>query len=350
MTIGYETTDNHSVIAVNYPAALLRLSVREGIASADILANTDFTAETLESAKGFVPFAVYEQMIGNAYRHIKKPFLGLLLGADLGLTTHGMLGIAALSSLTYGDAIQLTARFFKCRFPVIECQYKETDDSIVLELQENITITEVKPFLIESIYASLREVSKLLIGDYCEKITFEFDFPEPNYPKHYRQTLGNNLRFNQPVNRMVVPKKIKSFALKMAEPLTRELAEKSCEKVLEHFPQQSSIAEKIRLLLKCDGHELLNFTFPQMEKIAITLNMSPRTLRRRLKLEGTCLQGLVDEIRKKLALRYLTETQLSITQISSQLDFNDASYFSKSFKRWVGVSPKKYRETPLADY
>ena len=345
MTIGNTTITSHNMIAANYPAALLRLCLRDGMCPHDILKNTQYSIEEFQSAKGFIPFEHYKQMILNAYQGLNNPSLGLQLGSELGLTTHGMLGIAALSSLTYGDAIQLTARFFKCRFPLIECHYTETDDAITLELHESISIAEVKPFLIESIYASLRGVSKLLIADYCEKIIFEFDFPEPDYKKHYVKILGHNLRFNQPVNRMLVPRDIKLVALKMAEPLTRELAEKSCEKVLEHFPEKISITEKIRSILNCDEHELLDFTFPQMENIAVSLNMSPRTLRRRLKLEGTCLQDLVDEVRKKLAVRYLTETELSITQISSQLDFNDASYFSRSFKRWLGVSPKKYRES-----
>lgn len=345
MTIGNTTIASHNMIAVNYPAALLRLCLRDGMSPHAILKNTQYSIEEFQSAKGFIPFEHYKQMIFNAYQGLNNPSLGLQLGSELGLTTHGMVGVAALASLTYGDAIQLTARFFKCRFPVIECHYKETADVITLELHENISIAEVKPFLIESIYGSLREVSKLLIGDCCEKITFEFDFPEPDYKEHYVKVLGHNLRFNQTANRMLVPRNIKSVALKMAEPLTRELAEKSCEKVLEHLPHKLTITEKIQEILNCDEHEILDFTFPQMERIAVSLNMSPRTLRRRLKLEGTCLQDLVDEIRKKLAVRYLTETELSITQISSRLDFNDASYFSKTFKRWLGVSPKRYRES-----
>ncbi len=344
MTIGQKASDTNSLIAVNYPAALLRLCQREGINSQTILENTDYCAETLESTKGFIPFEQYKEMIHNASDAFDQPHLGLLLGSELGLTTHGMVGIAALASLTYGDAIKLTSRFFKCRFPVIECIYKETDEYVCLELQERISIERVKPFLIESIFTSLRDVSKLLINDHYEKIEFEFDFSDPGYSKEYVKILGDNIKFDQPVSRMTVPKAVKFICLKMAEPLTRELAEKSCEKVLENFSQQSCISEKIRMLLCCDEHELLNFTFPQMEKIAAHLNMSPRTLRRRLKLEGTCLQDLIDEIRKKLALRYLTETQLSITQISSQLDFNDASYFSRSFKRWIGVTPSQYRE------
>lgn len=344
MTIGNAALGSHNIIAVNYPAALLRLCLREGISSHSILKNTHYSKEKLEGIKGFIPFDQYKQMILNAYQALNSPSLGLQLGSKLGLTTHGMVGLAALASLTYGDGIQLTARFFRCRLPVIECRYKETENFIILELHENISIAEIKPFLIESIYASVREVSKLFGDDYCKKMIFEFDFPEPNYIKEYARVLGANLHFNQSGNRIVFPRSIKSVVSKLAEPFTREFAEKNCKNILEQFPQSSNVTSKVRLILKCDQHELPNFTFPEIGGIAADLNMSPRTLRRRLKLEGTCLQNLVDEIREKLALRYLTETELSITQISSKLDFNDASYFSKSFRRWVGMSPKQYRE------
>lgn len=344
MTIAQRMRDNNSVIAVNYPAALLRLSVREGMACADVMANTGVSAKALETSKGFVPFEVYKQMIHNAYQALNKPFLGLLLGSELGLTTHGMLGMAALASVTYGDAVKITARYFKCRFPVFECLYRETDHYILLELRERQPIDEVKMYLIESIYASLKDVSGMLIGECSEHIMFEFDFPQPSYLGYYQQVLGDKLNFDQPYNRMLLPKKIQLAALKMAEPLTRQLAENSCEKVLQHLPQQSSIAEVIRAMLTQDEYGCVAFNIPTVEKVAAKLNMSPRTLRRRLKLEAISFQALIDEVRKKMALRYLNDTKLSITQISSQLGFNDAAYFSKSFKKWVGMSPTQYRE------
>jgi len=344
MTISKSVTDNNSVIAVNYPAALLRLSVREGITSRAILEKTIFSLETLESAKNFVPFDLYKQMILNAYQHLNKPHLGLQLGMELGVTTHGMLGVAALSSLTYGGSLNLTARYFKCRFPVFECLYKESNESISLELHENVATGRVKLFLIESIFSSLKEVSKLLIGDACEQIHFEFDFPEPEYLDEYQKTLGDNIHFNRPGNRMLVPKSIEGISLKMAEPLTKKLAESSCRKVLVYFPQQAEYSNKIRSFFKIHEQNILEFSFLSMERISEKLNMSPRTLRRRLKQEGTSFQELIDERREKLAIRYLKETELSITQIASRLDFNDAGYFSRSFKRRIGVSPKKYRE------
>ncbi len=344
MTISKNVTDNNSVIAVNYPAALLRLSVREGITSRAILEKTIFSLEVLESAKNFVPFELYKQMIINAYQYLNKPYLGLQLGTELGVTTHGMLGVAALSSLTYGGSINLTARYFKCRFPVFECLYKESDESISLELHENVATGRVKMFLIESIFASLKEVSSLLIGDACEQIRFEFDFSEPDYKDQYQKILGDNIYFNRPCNRMVVPKIIGEICLKMAEPLTKKLAESSCQKVLVYFPQQAEISNKVRSYFKMHEQDLLDFSLLSMENTAEKFNMSPRTLRRRLKLEGTSFQELVDERREKLAVKYLKETELSITQIASRLNFNDAAYFSRSFKRRIGVSPKKYRE------
>ena len=46
---------------------------------------------------------------------------------------------------------------------------------------------------------------------------------------------------------------------------------------------------------------------------------------------------------KKIAIKYLIETDMTITQISTELYFSDSSYFSRAFKRWTGVLPKYYR-------
>lgn len=65
MTIGQKIADENNLITVNYPAVLLRLCQCEGISNQDILDNTDYCAEPLVSAKGFIPFEQYIQMIRN---------------------------------------------------------------------------------------------------------------------------------------------------------------------------------------------------------------------------------------------------------------------------------------------
>jgi AraC-like DNA-binding protein len=77
--------------------------------------------------------------------------------------------------------------------------------------------------------------------------------------------------------------------------------------------------------------------------IAEMLAFHPRTLQRKLAAEGTSFDEIKDEIRKELALQYLWNTQISISQLTDILGFTKQSALSRASKRWFGHSPKDVR-------
>ena len=78
--------------------------------------------------------------------------------------------------------------------------------------------------------------------------------------------------------------------------------------------------------------------------VARALYMSSRTLQRHLQRKDTTYTTLLNEIRQDLAEQYLTEQDISLTEIAFLLGFSESSAFSRAFKRWVGVSPSEYRK------
>jgi AraC-like DNA-binding protein len=68
--------------------------------------------------------------------------------------------------------------------------------------------------------------------------------------------------------------------------------------------------------------------------MARELNMSPRTLFRRLSEEGISYQQILDEMRKEMAEWYLRKTREPIESIADRLGYADASNFSRTFRRW----------------
>ena len=68
--------------------------------------------------------------------------------------------------------------------------------------------------------------------------------------------------------------------------------------------------------------------------------MSTRTLRRRLRDDGTSLSALLDELRRELALRFLEEQTMTLDAIAFELGFADARAFRRAFKRWTGRAPR----------
>lgn len=80
-----------------------------------------------------------------------------------------------------------------------------------------------------------------------------------------------------------------------------------------------------------------------VERVARDLALSPRTLQRTLRAEGTSLRALVDEARTDIAKRELARGDRSITDLAFLLGFSETSAFDRAFRRWTGKTPLAFR-------
>ena len=101
-----------------------------------------------------------------------------------------------------------------------------------------------------------------------------------------------------------------------------------------------SAGERVRNTLK----PFLGGPLPDLSTVARQLNISPATLRRRLRDEGLHFQQIKDELRRDAAVAQLLHGQQSITAVAGHLGFSEASTFHRAFKQWTGVSPGEYRQ------
>ncbi len=81
-----------------------------------------------------------------------------------------------------------------------------------------------------------------------------------------------------------------------------------------------------------------------IDLVAGEMNLSKRTLQRRLQQQGISFAHLRDQVRFHYSINYLVENSLSIDSISSSLDFSDRTSFTNAFKRWTGLSPSTFRK------
>jgi AraC-like DNA-binding protein len=120
-----------------------------------------------------------------------------------------------------------------------------------------------------------------------------------------------------------------------------DLARANDKIIDEYLSHLDGVSIAIRTRVKIT--ELLPSGSVTEEKIASLLNLSVRSMQRKLKEEGASFKELLNQTRQELADQYIENSWLSINEITYLLGFSDPANFSRAFKRWHGVSPSRYR-------
>jgi len=105
---------------------------------------------------------------------------------------------------------------------------------------------------------------------------------------------------------------------------------------INHNDISNAVAVQINHILP-SGH------VPTLSQVAQNLNLSPRTLQRKLKQAGASFDVLLDDIKKQLASDLLAHGEKTITDIGFTLGFSDGSNFNRACQRWFNCSPTQYR-------
>jgi AraC-like DNA-binding protein len=121
-----------------------------------------------------------------------------------------------------------------------------------------------------------------------------------------------------------------------------ELALRNDEVAMEHLARldRNDIVRQVEAKIV----ELLPTGECSKERISSQLNISLRNLHNKLEKKGTSYQEILEDLRSGLALQYIKQDNMSISEITYLLGFSDTSNFSRAFKRWTGVSPSQYRK------
>ena len=84
-----------------------------------------------------------------------------------------------------------------------------------------------------------------------------------------------------------------------------------------------------------------------IEYCAQKLHMTTRTLMRKLKDEGTSFQQLKDRVRRDKAMFFLGQQDVRINEVAEKVGYSDSAVFTRAFRNWTGLSPRKFRQQLL---
>jgi AraC-like DNA-binding protein len=150
---------------------------------------------------------------------------------------------------------------------------------------------------------------------------------------------GKSLQFGASVDEVAFPRRVADARIRSADPYLNKLLLDYCEDALSHRKRAGTFRASVENAIA----PLLPHGKASVEEVARQLAMSPRTLARRLREEGTSFSGVLEGLRNDLAARYLAEKEFGIAQIAWLLGYQEASAFSRACKRWTGKTPRDIR-------
>jgi len=168
-------------------------------------------------------------------------------------------------------------------------------------------------------------------------LALELRFPPPVDLQPYQDAFKCPMRFNAPANALLFTRADVMSPLPTAHPLLAEVHKRLASEHLHRLYAQISSRARAAIIRRLPDGE------PPRTEIASALEMSERTLQRRLEAEGTSFVSLLDETRRELAQQYLAQADLSLADACYLLGFGDRSSFFRASKRWFGTSPRHYR-------
>lgn len=192
--------------------------------------------------------------------------------------------------------------------------------------------------------ASIVVVGSQLVGKPLRALSLEFRHPlsDSAEPREYERVFGVTPRFGASLNALTLPLADVERPNRSADPRLLRMIECHAQALLAQRPAPlASTTDHVRTLLATTLANVdADAALPQ---IANKLHMSERSLQRRLAAEGTSFDSLLDELRRELSLRYLSDQRISIAEIAYLLGYSEPSAFHRAFKRWTGATPRQLR-------
>ncbi len=190
----------------------------------------------------------------------------------------------------------------------------------------------------ESVMALLVAFSRWLVGDDSIKPSEVYFYHDAGPDmSEYQDVFGITPKFNKKFTGILFPEDMLKRTLLESDAGLNVLHKAHADQLLALHLNTSWKVKVIQVLAEAGNFSL------SREQVAQKLNISTRTLQRRLQEEGTSFLEIMDELRKKKALELICHTQKSLKEVALDLGFAESSTFYRACHRWFDKTPNNMR-------
>lgn len=310
---------------------------KNGLNYQSMLSEAGLPTDILEHPESLISFKRLALLFENCAERSANPLFGLEYGIHQGIDVFGPLLYLFKNASTVGESLHELMQYFHLH---------SSGAQLSLEKQGNLVALGYNPVTFDDV--STRQASELaigvgrvllqtLLGRHWQPHGVYFQTAPTTPSLAYKRALGQIPQFNSETNAWVFSAHLLDLPLSEADPILHSLMQKHVSD-MDQLPIQE---------LPIYVSHLLRSFLPNgrvtLELIADYMMLSPRSLQRYLAEQNTSFQELLEDTRRSLAMRYLKESQMSLTELAGVLGYSDLAAFSRAFNRWFGMSPRKWR-------
>ena len=328
-----------AVVVPNVARALLSLVMERGLSPARLCRGLGFSYESLLDLQTRLSYRQTRLLILRTQALLDDEALGFSTGQRQTPLSWGLPGLAMLTCENLGEAVNYGIAHQNDTGALLEHHASQTAGEFTIEVTPKTFDSAIEPFLVEEAFSSAVAIVRALAGPTYSPLRVELAYPRPAYAQAYRTLFRCPVHFGTCHNRLVNEARWLSTRLPGYDEITCAPLRVQLDSILGRSTVRNELIESVRSQLRAGLDDSSS-----LDAMAARLNMSGRTLRRKLTELGYTYRGLVDEARHEHACDLLRHSSQSIATIAQALGFSDAHAFRRAFKRWSGVLPGLYRK------
>lgn len=328
------------IVSGPYMLPVLEAAEARGVSVRDLARAAGMAEEALSPLPESIPASDYVRLLDAGARLANDPHFGLHAGECVKLGTYNVYGMILLSCRDFGQALQQTMRFEGLAHELGKTSLHL--DGAMAEYRWHGRVPAASRHLVECVFAGIQIVATWLAGRTLPPIHITFAHEAPADTSEHKRIFGEHVGFGGDGNSARFDAALLSWPVRNGDvslyPVLLQYAEQRLQEKIRAQQEGDVVAQVREAIIRNLAKDTV-----RLPLIADELNITQRTLQRKLKEAGFTFQHLLDKTRHALAEDYLRQEKLSLAEIAFLLGYQEQSSFCHAFKEWTGVNPGAYR-------
>ncbi len=319
---------------------LLRLLINEAQANGPrpelLLRGSGLEPGDLSSPHLRISYRQYAEVVRRFLAARPALHTGLLLANRINILALGKVALGMLASKNHHEMLDFLVEFQRMAgfAMALSMQRSLPLQQIQVEVAPRFDDPDIEPFLTVFTIAAVNQITRQVLGSNFQAARILLALPRPQDAYEYELALGCRVSFGARTSMLCLP--LPPMEIAAAEPSVvermRELLHASnAQPGFEHG------AAVMQIIRRCQD------SAPPLAQIAAELNISERTLRRKLREEGLTYRGLINEHRRQRTIALLVQSSTPMAEIASQTGYSSPRSLRRAVTRWTGSGPSSVR-------